>query len=69
MNTNLLKAHMALHGDTLNALAGALGITRQALHNKTRGRSQFKQREIRAICERYNLKPDDMITLFFCGAA
>lgn len=69
MNTNLLKAHMALHGDTLNVLAEALGITRQALHNKMRGRSQFKQREICVICERYNLKPDDMITLFFGGAA
>jgi len=69
MNTNLLKAHMALRGDTLNMLAEALGITRQALHNKMRGRSQFKQREIRVICERYNLKPDDMITLFFGGAA
>lgn len=69
MNTNLLRAHMALRGDTQNTLAGALGITRQALHNKMRGRSQFKQSEIRAICERYNLKPDDMITLFFGGAA
>lgn len=69
MNTNLLKAYMALRGDTLNALAEALGITRQALHNKMRGRSQFKQGEIRVICERYNLKPDDMITLFFGGAA
>lgn len=69
VNSKLLRAHMAYRNDTIADLAEALGITRQCLYNKLACRSQFKQTEIYIICGRYNLKTDDLIAIFFGGAA
>ena len=71
MNSKLLKSHMALHGDTIRDLADYLGISPQSVSYKinekviNKDKIEFKQGEISAIKERYNLSADDVEAIFF----
>lgn len=67
MDTNRLRAVMVLHGDTGTRLAAALGISRTALSMKMTGKSQFTQREIWKIKERYGLSAEDIDRIFFAS--
>lgn len=66
MNKEKLKSVMALHGDTIKALAEYLGISEQSLCNKiNENGTEFKQGEIRKIKDRYNLSPAEVDAIFF----
>lgn len=64
MNTKLLRSKMVLFGDTNESLAEALGITPQAFSLKLNGNQEFKQSEIKAIKNRYELTPDEIVDIF-----
>lgn len=66
MNGALLKSVMVLHGDTIQDLAQFLVITPQSVSAKINERgTEFKQGEIAAIKERYNLSADQVEAIFF----
>lgn len=57
---------MVLHGDTIADLAKFLKITPQSVSGKMNERgTEFKQGEIAAIKERYNLSADQVEAIFF----
>lgn len=67
MNKNKLEAVMRLHGDTGTSLSDFLGIARSTFSakiNETKG-AEFTQGEISKIKDKYNLKPDEIIEIFF----
>ena len=67
MNKNKLEAVMRLHGDTGTSLSDFLGIARSTFSakiNETKG-AEFTQGEITKIKDKYNLKPDEIIEIFF----
>jgi len=66
MNVPLLRSVMALHNDTNKDLANYLRITEQSLSNKINERdTEFKQGEIAAIKERYDLTAEQVEQIFF----
>ena len=66
MNGALLKSVMVLYGDTIQDLAKFLVITPQSVSAKINERgTEFKQGEIAAIKERYNLSADQVEAIFF----
>lgn len=66
MNKNLLRSQMVLHGDTNVSLAKFLNISEQAFSAKINDKgTEFKQSEIAAITKRYNLTPDQVVSIFF----
>lgn len=67
MNKRELRAVMARAGDTQSSLAEEMGISLSRLNAKincTNG-AEFTQNEIAFIAERYDLKPNDIIHIFF----
>lgn len=67
MYKNKLESKMRLYGDTQETLAKALGISIQRLNAKInccKG-ADFRQREIKAIKERYNLTSQEIDEIFF----
>lgn len=66
MNGAMLKSIMVLNGDTIRDLADYLGRTPQSVSDKINERgTEFKQGEIAAIKERYNLSADQVEAIFF----
>jgi len=66
MNDVALRSIMVLHGDTYSTLAEYLGISPNSVCNKINERgTEFKQGEIAAIKERYNLTADQLAEIFF----
>lgn len=65
MEKNELRAEIARHGDNCESLAKTLGITPAAFSKKINAKNDFKQSEIRAIMDRYDLSPDDVVKIFF----
>lgn len=66
MNTNKLRAKMALHGDTGGTLAKALDLSPQWLSRKLNEKNaEFTQGEIQAIKDRYNLTAEEVDEIFF----
>jgi hypothetical protein len=66
MNGAMLKSIMVLNGDTIRDLADYLGKTPQSVSDKINERgTEFKQGEIAAIKERYNLSADQVEAIFF----
>lgn len=66
MNTNKLRAKMALHGDTGGMLAEVLGISQQRFSAKINdNNAEFTQSEIQMIKNRYNLSPEEVDEIFF----
>lgn len=65
MDKELLKSIMVLHGDTNKDLAEWLRISEQSISYKINEKgTEFKQGEIAKICERYNLTPEQVVTIF-----
>lgn len=64
MNASKLRSIMTLHNDTIDELAEYLGCTRQTLHNKMSGRTDFTRAEMIAIKQRYELSDDEFIKTF-----
>lgn len=66
MNGALLKSIMVLNGDTIRDLADYLRKTPQSISDKINERgTEFKQGEIAAIKERYNLSAEQVEAIFF----
>lgn len=67
MNKRILRSKMALVGDNSASLARHLGISNSCLSAKMncyRG-SNFTQKEMASIIEKYNLSADDIAAIFF----
>lgn len=67
LNKNLLKSVMVLHDDTQETLAEYLGISAPTLSlkmNEIKG-AEFTQGEIKKIIERYDLRAEQIIDIFF----
>jgi DNA-binding transcriptional regulator YiaG len=66
MNKELLRSVMVLNGDTNRDLAEFLDISEQSVSNKiNENGTEFKQGEIAAIRQRYNLTADQVTNIFF----
>lgn len=52
-------------GDTQTRVARMLGITESTLSWKINGKSEFKQSEIKAIADRYDLTGEEIKSIFF----
>ena len=66
MNKELLRSVMVLNGDTNRDLAEFLDISEQSVSAKiNENGTEFKQGEIAAIRQRYNLTPDQVTDIFF----
>jgi DNA-binding transcriptional regulator YiaG len=66
MNKELLRSFMVLNGDTNRDLAEFLDISEQSVSAKiNENGTEFKQGEIAAIRQRYNLTADQVTNIFF----
>ena len=66
MNKELLRSVMVLNGDTNRDLAEFLDISEQSVSAKiNENGTEFKQGEIAAIRQRYNLTADQVTDIFF----
>lgn len=52
-------------GDTQNELAQMLGVTNSTLSWKIHGKAEFRQSEIKAIVDRYDLTGEEIKSMFF----
>ena len=52
-------------GDTVREVAAYLHITPEVMSRKLSGKSDWKQREIKALIIRYHLSADDVMEIFF----
>ncbi|MBR6875497.1 MAG: hypothetical protein IKN00_04320 [Bacteroidales bacterium] len=68
MNKDLLRSVIVAHGDNMGKLAEAMGMQQSALSNRINGLVEFRQSEINFIRHRYNLTPEQMQDIFFCGS-
>lgn len=67
MVRNELRSQMALHGDTNQSLADALGISYGAFSQKINEKQSFTQQEIKTIIDRYTLSAEDTQRIFFAS--
>lgn len=66
MNKALLRSIMVLNGDTNKSLAAFLNISERSVNDKINSNgTEFRQSEITAIKDRYNLPPEQIIAIFF----
>ena len=66
MDVNLLRYHMKVRGDSHEALATHLGIAKSTLYSKMGNKlSEFTQGEINKIVQRYELRPEEVMKIFF----
>ena len=66
MNKALLRSIMVLNGDTNKSLAEFLNISEKSVNDKINSNgTEFRQSEITAIKDRYNLPPEKVIAIFF----
>ena len=66
MNRELLRSIMVLHGETNKDLATLLNISEQSVSAKINEKgTEFKQGEILAIKEHYNLTAEQVEAIFF----
>jgi hypothetical protein len=57
---------MVLNGDTNRSLAAFLNISERSVNDKINSNgTEFRQSEITAIKDRYNLPPEQIIAIFF----
>lgn len=66
MNSIELEVEMKRHGDTGDTLAQFLNMTPQTFSAKKNGiKSEFTQKEISSIKERYELDSERIVEIFF----
>lgn len=65
MNARELRSVIARSGKTRIELARAMGTTARTLQNKLAGRTQFKEREIKALSQALSLGMGDVDRIFF----
>ena len=66
MNSKLFRSIMLLNGDTNKTLAEFLNISEASVSNKINEKgTEFRQGEIAAIKEKYNLTAEQVDEIFF----
>lgn len=66
MNSRLFRAKMVEKGETSDSVAKYLNIARSTLYRKIRGvDTDFDQKEITALKNRWELSPEDVDRIFF----
>ena len=66
MNKKKLRALMVLNGDTNKSMAEYLKISEKSFSDKiNESGTEFKQSEINAIREKYDLTSEDVVSIFF----
>ena len=63
MNMNALRAQMVLRGVKVGDLAVILGISKAALYDKLRGKTEFTRKEMQVLID--NLEINDPVAVFF----
>ena len=63
-NTELLKEYIDKSGLKLQSIADKLFISRCALWQKMNNKSDFRQREIKRLCEILRIPVEDCIKIF-----
>lgn len=64
-DTTLLKDVMRASGLKLGFIAEKLGMSRQSLYRCLKGKTEFKQSQIAALCDILSLNNEDMKRIFF----
>lgn len=67
MNLPNLRAEIARAGVSYRALAKQMGLSEQAFCNKTAGRTEFKNSEIKILARELNLSMSAINEIFFDG--
>lgn len=62
---NKVKAYRVANNDTFASIAQFLQITPKAYNDKENHGISFKQKEIKALIDRWKLTPEETIELFF----
>lgn len=67
MNKNLLQSFMVKNGDNGIILSKEMDISQQTFSAKINEKDgkEFTQSEINFLIERYNLKPNEVVDIFF----
>lgn len=65
MNRPEMRMAVAREGKTYKALAAAIKVSEQALYNKMRGESEFKESEIKTLARELNLSMEEVNLIFF----
>ncbi len=60
-----LRAAVARKNITARQIAAALHLSSTGLNNKMRGRTEFRESEIRTLSELLELTPEDINHIFF----
>ena len=68
MDYSKLMGKMREQHLTQDALAAALGMSRQQMNNKLNGRSPFKQSDIKKTCSLLGIPLEDVGAYFFTDA-
>ena len=63
-NTELLKEYIDKSGLKLQSISDKLFISRYALWQKMTNKSDFRQREIKCLCELLNISAEDKLKIF-----
>ena len=64
VNKNAFKSVMVLYGDNQISTAKALNISRVALCDKINDRYEFRLSEIKVLCDRWELTPQQVYDIF-----
>lgn len=64
MNKNAFRAAMVYHNDTQSTTAEYLGISRVALSDKLNTKYDFRLDEIKMLCDRWQLTPQQLYDIF-----
>lgn len=65
MNRTEMRMAVARENKTYKALAAAIKVSEQALYNKMRGESEFKESEIKTLARELNLSMEEVNLIFF----
>ena len=66
-DTNKIKGKIVENGFTLETLANAIGMSRQTLSKKIKGRKEFTISEVEAICRELKISDDELVSYFFAA--
>lgn len=65
MNKNELRAKIVQNGMKMDDVAAKLGISRQTLYFKMRGKSEFLLSEVVQLCDMLHIdQPDEKVKIF-----
>ncbi|KFX57154.1 MULTISPECIES: helix-turn-helix transcriptional regulator [Clostridium] len=65
MKINLLKAHMALKGKSINEIVDLLGISKSTIYRKLKGKSEFTRKEMLLLINFLNIGNEEAANIFF----